>query len=78
VVLDAEVVIQWRALQVVTATPYLPGLARLRARLPGLRLNAEGLLVPLRNASPEEVLAECLAEGVPVTGSHLSYSPSAD
>lgn len=74
--LEAHVIIQWRALQVVMATPYLPGLARLRARLPGLQLNDEGLRVPLGTGSPEEVLAECLAEGVQVTGSHLSYSPS--
>src|SRR3954470_17304006 len=29
VVLDASTVIQWRAVQVVTATPHLPGLERL-------------------------------------------------
>src|SRR5438094_780627 len=60
IVLEAEVVIQWRTLQVVTATPYLSGLERLSAQFPGLHADGAGLLVPLPTGSPEEVLAECL------------------
>lgn len=73
VVLAAEMVIQWRALQVATATPYLPGLERLRALFPGLQSTGNGLLIPVPTQSPEEVLAQCLAEGVRVTGSRVVY-----
>jgi hypothetical protein len=76
VVLEAEVVIQWRTLQVVTATPYLPGLERLRDQFPGLQLNPAGLSVPIRAWSPEAVLAECLAHGIQVTGSRVVYCAS--
>ena len=74
VVLEADVVIEWRTLQVVTATPYLPGVERLSARFPGLRPDPSGLLVPIRTRSPEEVLAECLAEGMQVAGSRIVYA----
>jgi hypothetical protein len=77
VVLEAEMVIQWRALQVATATPCLPGIERLQALFPGLRFSPSAVLVPLRTQSPEEVLAGCLAEGVPVTASRVVYSPEA-
>jgi hypothetical protein len=72
-VLDAETVIRWRALQVATATPFLPGAERLRALYPGLQSSGNGLLVPLRAQSPEEVLAHCLMEGISVTGSRVVY-----
>lgn len=75
VVLEGETVIHWRALQVATATPYLPGLARLQALFPGLHAFGGGFLVPVRRGSPEEVLALCLEEGVQVTGSRIVYSP---
>jgi hypothetical protein len=73
VILDVAVVIQWRALQVVTATPYLSGLERLTAQFPGLHPNPIGLLVPIPTRSPEEVLAECLAQGIQVDGSRIIY-----
>jgi hypothetical protein len=73
IVLEAEAVIRWRTLQVATATPYLSGLQRLSAQFPGLHSDDTGLLVPLRTGSPEEVLAECLASGVQVTGSRIVY-----
>ncbi len=76
-VLAAETVIQWRALQVVTATPYLPGLERLRALFPRLHVTATGFLVPLRKVSPEEVLVRCLEEGLRITGSRIVYPPTA-
>jgi hypothetical protein len=75
-VLEAETVIQWRTLQVVTATPYLPGLARLQAQFPGLQLNPAGLSVPIRAWSPEVVLAECLAHGIQITESRIVYCAS--
>ncbi len=73
-VLQAERVIQWRALQVATATPCLPGLARLQALFPGLVATASGLLVPVKKDSPEEVLALCIEEGLRVSGSRIVYS----
>jgi hypothetical protein len=74
VVLEAETLIQWRAIQVSTSTPYLPGIERLLELFPGLLPNRNGVLVPLRASSPEEVLAGCLAQGLPVTGSRIVYS----
>ena len=74
VVLQAETVIHWRALQVATATPYLPGLARLQALFPGLDATPGGFLVPVREESPEAVLALCLEEGMRVTGSRIVYA----
>lgn len=73
-VLDAETVIQWRALQVATAMPYLPGLGRLRDLYSDLESCENALLIPLRRRTPEEVLAQCLREGLQVTGSHIVYS----
>jgi hypothetical protein len=73
VVLPAETLIQWRALQVATATPYLPGVEHLRGFFPGLRATDTALLVPLRWQSPEEVLARCVAEGIQVTASRVVY-----
>ena len=74
IVLAAETVIQWRALQVATATPYLPGLERLRTLFPRLDAIGNGLLIPLHRRSPEEVLARCLEEGVRITGSRVVYA----
>jgi hypothetical protein len=73
VVLASETVIEWRALQVATATPYLPGMDRLKALFPGLQRTPNGFLVPVVKQSAEEVLALCLEEGMPVTGSRIVY-----
>lgn len=72
-VLDAGTIIRWRAIQVATASPYLPGLARLQALFPGFRATADGFLVPVPQGSPEEVLGLCIEEGVRVTGSRIVY-----
>lgn len=74
VVLEADLLIQWRALQVVTATPYLPGLERLSAIFRRARFDSNGFLVPIANRSPEEVLAECVAAGVQISGSTIVYT----
>ncbi len=73
-VLPSEAVIQWRALQVATATPYLPGLARMRVLFPRLEVTTGGFRVPLHAESAEEVLSRCVSEGVRVTGSRIVYS----
>jgi hypothetical protein len=72
-ILEAEMLIQWRALQVVTATPYLPGIEQMKAQFPGLQLTPNGLSMPIRGCSPESVLAECLAHGIQVAGSSIVY-----
>ncbi len=74
-VLASETVIEWRALQVATATPYLPGLNRLEALFPGLRTTHSGFLVPVARKSAEEVLALCLERGMRVNGSRIVYQP---
>jgi hypothetical protein len=74
VAIDSVRLIEWRSLQVVTATPYLPGVAHLREQFAGTRLTPEGVLVPmLSRYSPEEILAECVAAGLPVRGSQVVY-----
>lgn len=75
IVLASETMIAWRALQVATATPYLPGLDRLEAVFPGLRSTPNGFLVPVVKQSVEEVLALCLEEGMQVRGSRVVYHP---
>jgi hypothetical protein len=74
VVLETDAVIQWRALQVVTASPYLAGLERLSALFPGLQPSGTGLFVPLPAGSPEQVMAELLASGVQIVGSWIVYA----
>lgn len=73
VALEADTVIQWRALQVATATPYLPGFARLQALFPGLHVTTSGFLIPVGKESPEEALALCVEEGMRVSGSRIVY-----
>ena len=75
IVLPSETVIEWRALQVATATPYLPGLDRLRTLFPRLQGMPSGFLVPVAKHSAEEVLALCLEEGMQVRGSRVVYQP---
>jgi hypothetical protein len=72
-VLSSEAILEWRALQVATATPYLPGIERVRTVFPRLRAIDRGFVVPLEKESPEEVLARCVRDGVRVTGSRVIY-----
>lgn len=76
VVLEVDRIIQWRTLQVLTGTPFLPGLERLKMQFPDLQLDPTGLSIPIPGRSPEEVLAECLASGMQVTESRIVYLPS--
>jgi hypothetical protein len=74
VVLETDLLIQWRTLQVVTATPFLPGLKRLSVIFPGAHLDPNGFQVAIPTHSPEQVLAECLTHGIPVAGSRIVYA----
>lgn len=71
--LEASQLIQWRALQVVTATPYLPEIERLKDIFPGVNLDSAGFHVPIQYHAPEEVLADCLTHAIPVAGSRIVY-----
>jgi hypothetical protein len=74
VILDADTVIRWRTLQVITGLPYLPGMARLARQFPGIiHPGPLEVLIPIATGSPEEVLAECLAAGMQVSGSRVIY-----
>ena len=73
VVLAAEELIRWRAIQVVIATPHLPGPALLDHIFPGARLEPTGFSVPTTIRSPEEVLSECVRRGIRVTESRVVY-----
>jgi hypothetical protein len=73
VVLAVDRLIQWRALQVVMATPFLPGPERLGAILRGAHVDPTGFRIPLGTCSPEQVLAECVAHGIEVAGSRIIY-----
>jgi hypothetical protein len=74
VILDAEQLIQWRALQVVTARPHLPCPELLKEVFPEAFLDPAGFKVPIQTRTPEEVLAECLVLGIPVAESRIVYS----
>lgn len=73
VLLQAEELIRCRALQVVTGTPYLPSTERLAEILSGAQPEPGGFSVPTCHHPPEEILAICLAHGIPVTESRIDY-----
>ena len=75
-VLEANEIIHWRALQVVTGAPHLPSLERLAEVFPGARIGLSGFSVPLPSGTPEEVLADCVAHEIEVKGSRIVYQPS--
>jgi hypothetical protein len=74
--LEASAIIQWRSLQVVTATPFLPCPERLSQLFPGAQVEAAGFLVPLSNRAPEPVLSDCVRHGIAVRMSQIVYSPT--
>jgi len=73
VVIAAEAVIRWRALQVVTGMPHLPSMERLRQIFPEAEVDPSGFRVLTQYSSPEEVLANCLEHGVQVRESRIVY-----
>ena len=73
VVVEAEGLIAWRTLQIVTGTPYLPELDRLRFLVPDLKVSGTRLTLTLGLGGPEEVLAACVAARVSVVASWIEY-----
>jgi hypothetical protein len=72
-VLEARVLIRWRALQVVTGIPFLPQPEMLREIYPDAYVCTGGFEVPLDSRAPEEVLGECVSHGIPVAESRIVY-----
>lgn len=73
VLLESELLIQWRALQVVTGTPYLACPHRLKELFPDSETDEHGFHVRTRSCPPEAVLADCLTHGIPVAETHIIY-----
>jgi hypothetical protein len=71
----AEALVRWRALQVVTGAPLPPFLERLKKIFPEAALDPAGFRTPTAGSSPEEILASCLAQGIPVMQSRIVYRP---
>ena len=67
------VLVGWRVLEVVLATPYLPRPEQLRELFPAARVHEGLLTLPLGLGSAEEALAVCAAEGVPVAATRIAY-----
>jgi hypothetical protein len=72
-VVEAECLIAWRTLRIVTGSPYLPRLDRLRWLVPELEARGSHIVVPIGLDAPEEALAACVAAGVPVLASWIEY-----
>jgi hypothetical protein len=72
-VLDAQRLIGWRTLQIVTGAPFLPGLEELRVLFPNLQVTGGRIAVPLGLGSAEEALALCAAERLPVLATWIDY-----
>lgn len=73
VAVEADYLIAWRTLRIVTGAPYLPGLEHLRLLLPELEVRGARLAVPIGLGPPEEALAACMAARVPVFASWVEY-----
>jgi len=70
----SERLIQWRVLEIVLGTPYLPPPEQLRTLFPTLRVREGTLALPLGLGSAEEALGTCAAAGVPVIASRIRYA----
>jgi hypothetical protein len=73
VLVPTDLLIGWRALQVVTGTPYLSCPERLRVLFPEAAIDTAGFHIPTQCRSPEEVLAACLTHRIPVAESRIIY-----
>jgi hypothetical protein len=73
VVVDAERLIAWRTLRIVTGATELPGVEQLRRLIPRLEARGSFIDVPIGLGGPEKALAACMAVGVPVVASSITY-----
>ena len=70
------VLVGWRVLEVVLATPYLPRPDQLRELFPAARVHQGLLTLPLGLGSAEEALAVCAAARLPVAATRIGYLAS--
>ena len=73
VVVDAERLIAWRTLRIVTGATDLPGVEELKTLIPQLEVRGPRIDVPIGLGRPEEALAACVAARVPVVASWIAY-----
>jgi hypothetical protein len=69
----AAVLLGWRVLEIVLATPYLPDPDQLRTLFPAARVRQGVVALPIGLGSAEEALAVCAAARVPVAATHIGY-----
>ena len=69
----AGVLIGWRVLEIVLATPYLPSPHQLRALFPTARIREGMVALPIGLGSAEEALAVCAAAHLPVAATRIAY-----
>jgi hypothetical protein len=72
----AAVLVGFRVLEIVLATPYLPPPRQLRLLFPAARVCEGVVSLPLGLGSAEEVLALCAAERLPVSATRIAYHRS--
>jgi hypothetical protein len=69
----AGVLVRYRVLEIVLATPYLPPAHRVHDLFPTARVCRGVVALPIGLGSPEEALALCAAERLPVAGTRIAY-----
>ena len=69
----AGVLVACRVLEIVLATPYLPTPHQLHRLFPAARVREGVVALPLGLGSPEEALALCASERLPVSSSRIGY-----
>ena len=74
----AGVLLRCRVLEIVLAAPYLPPPEQLRLLFPAAQVREGVVAMPLGLGSPEEVLALCAAERLPVAATRIAYRASVD
>ncbi len=74
----AGVLLGCRVLEIVLAAPYLPPPDQLRLLFPTARVREGLMALPLGLGSPEEALALCAAERLPVSGTRITYRANVD
>lgn len=70
---SAGVLVGCRVLEIVLATPYLPAPHQLRRLFPAARVCEGVVALPLGFGSPEEALALCASERLPVSETRIAY-----
>ena len=69
----AGVLVRYRVLEIVLAAPYLPPGHQLYDLFPAAWVRHGVVALPIGLGSPEEALALCAAERLPVAGTRIAY-----